>query len=68
MKCPRDVRRKDFDAMLRDMPPGSTLISSHKNRLTGATRDFLFLLGGPIFGFKRGDHLLLQCACKYERR
>ena len=67
MKCPRDVRKEDFETMLKSVPHGFVLERSYIPRSPyGYTfwRDFIFVVRRPISGFKRGDHYHYSCVRK----
>ena len=70
MKCPKDVMARDFKEMLKNAPKKATLLRSTRVRTSlgrSCWRDFIFLLNAPHGKGKRGDFLIMQCPCKFER-
>lgn len=70
MNCPSDVKRSDFDALLKSLPDGFVLKKSKARYMTGVkwARDFYFEITAPALGHKQGDMIIYSCATKIERR
>jgi len=72
MKCPSDVRKEDFEDMIRSAPDGARLLKSERasHPIYGRVwwRDFVFLLTKPLTGkHKQGDIYRRTLPCKFGK-